>query len=141
MNIKRTISIALATLALPFINATGGDFTIYTPSIGHRLETHLQFSHGFYSALQFLPNQLIRHSYGLYAVVNNTVFMVTLDKNYEFLPGKKNVAETIEISAEDYLSQINVAQLDKEDKVVYLNKRFEYERFDNVEVTGKLGFW
>lgn len=141
MNIKRTMGIAAFIVTMPFINATGGDFTVYIPASEHRLETHLQFAHGFYSSLQFMPNDIIRHSYGLYAVVDETVFMLSIKKNYEFLNHKQNAAQTIEVNAKDYLSQINVAQFDTQNNAVYHNKRFEYEKLDSVEVSGKLGFW
>ncbi|GLR03873.1 hypothetical protein [Vibrio hyugaensis] len=141
MNIKRTIGIAALIVVMPFINATGGDFTVYSPASEHRLETHLQFAHGFYSSLQFMPNDIIRHGYGLYAVVDETVFMLSINKNYEFLNNNRNAAETIEMNAKDYLSQINVAQFDAKSNTVYLSKRFEYERLDNVEISGQLGFW
>ncbi|EKO3858716.1 hypothetical protein [Vibrio harveyi] len=141
MNLKRTIGIAVFIVAMPFLNATGGDFTVYSPATSRRLETHLQFAHGFYSSLQFMPNDMIRYSHGLYAVVDNTVFMLSLKKSYEFLDNKHNAAKTIEINARDYLSQINVAQFDAQHNTVYLNKRFEYERLDNIQVSGKLGFW
>ncbi len=84
---------------------------------------------------------VIRHSQGLYAVVNNTVFMLSFNKSYEFLDGNQNAAQTITLNAKDYLSQINVAQLDEKSNTVYLSKRFEYERLDNVEITGQMGFW
>lgn len=141
MNFKRTIGITTLIVAMPFINATGGDFSVYSPVTSTRLETHLQFSHGFYSSLQFMPHDVIRHGQGLYAVINNTVFMLSFNKSYEFLDGNQNAAQTITLNAKDYLSQINVAQLDEKSNTVYLSKRFEYERLDNVEITGHMGFW
>ena len=74
-------------------------------------------------------------------LVNNTVFMLSFNKSYEFLDGNQNAAQTITLNAKDYLSQINVAQLDEKNNTVYLSKRFEYERLDNVEITGQMGFW
>ncbi len=88
-----------------------------------------------------MPYDVIRHSQGLYAVINDTVFMLSFNKSYEFLNGNQNAAQTITLNAKDYLSQINVAQLDEKSNTVYLSKRFEYERLDNVEITGQMGFW
>lgn len=141
MNIKRIIGIAAFIVVMPFLNATGGDFSIYTPATPQRLETHLQFAHGFYSSLQFMPNDIIRHSYGLYTVVDDTVFMLSLYKSYEFLKNKHDAAKTIELNAKDYLSHLNVAQIDEEGNTIYLSKRFDYERFDDVEIYGKMAFW
>lgn len=141
MKIKRTIWIATLIVAIPFINATGSDFTVYIPKSSDRLERHLQFSHGFYSSLQFMPNDIVRHSYGIYTIQNNTVFMLSLNKFYKFQDSKQTSARVIEKNSKDYLSKINVIQINEKNNTIYLSKRFEYEKLDNVKISGQMGFW
>ncbi|WP_039978340.1 hypothetical protein [Vibrio jasicida] len=141
MNIKHIIKIALSIVSLPFFNATGGDFTLYIPSSKEHLETHIQFSHAIYNSIQFMSDDIVRQSWGLYAVINNTVFMVSVNKEYKFLDGKRKVNINQDIEFHDHLSQINIAEIDKEKNTIYLTKRFDNEKINNAEITGKLGFW
>ncbi|WP_104033363.1 hypothetical protein, partial [Vibrio jasicida] len=111
------------------------------PSSKEHLETHIQFSHAIYNSIQFMSDDIVRQSWGLYAVINNTVFMVSVNKEYKFLDGKRKVNINQDIEFHDHLSQINIAEIDKEKNTIYLTKRFDNEKINNAEITGKLGFW
>lgn len=141
MNFKRPLIIILAILAVPYINATGGEFSIYSDHTKQHAETHLQFNHGLYSSVQFLPHEVVRKGYGVYAVLNDTVFMLSLDRDYEFLNPHIDDSKVLELDAIQHLSRINVAQLSSDSDTIYIRKRLEHEKIENIQFKGNLGFW
>ena len=141
MNIKHIIKIALSIVSIPFLNATGGEFAVYTPRSNEHLETHIQFSHAIYNSIQFMSDDIVRQSWGLYAVLNDTVFMIAIKKEHKFLDENKKIDIDKDIKFHDHLSQVNIARVDKEKNTIYLTKRFDNEKIDNAEITGELGFW
>ncbi|MFA0113247.1 hypothetical protein AB4407_06065 [Vibrio sp. 10N.261.46.E11] len=141
MRLKRPLLIIFAILAIPYINATGGEFSIYGFTNNQHVETHLQFTHGFYSSVQFMPNEVVRNGYGVYAVFNDTVFMLSLNKNYQFLNQKLDDSQVLETDSIQHLSKINIAQLSSDEHTIYIQQRLEYEKIDNIQFKGELGFW
>ena len=141
MKLKRPLLIIFAILAVPYINATGGEFSIYSGHTQQHAETHLQFNHGLYSSVQFLPHEVVRKGYGIYAVLNNTVFMLALDRNYEFVNRQLDDSEVLKLDAIQHLSRINVAQLSSDKNTIYMKKRLEHEKIENIQFKGDLGFW
>ncbi|WP_061040333.1 hypothetical protein [Vibrio coralliirubri] len=141
MNFKRPLVIILAILALPYINATGGEFSIYGSHTEQHAETHLQFNHGLYSSVQFLPHEVVRKGFGIYAVLNDTVFMISLDRGYEFLNHRIDDSEVLKLDSIQHLSKINVAQLSSDKKTIYMKKRLEHEKIEDIQFKGNLGFW
>lgn len=140
MNFKRPLIIILAILALPYINATG-EFSIYGSHTEQHAETHLQFNHGLYSSVQFLPHEVVRKGFGIYAVLNDTVFMISLDRDYEFLNHRIDDSEVLKLDSIQHLSKINVAQLSSDKKTIYMKKRLEHEKIEDIQFKGNLGFW
>ncbi|MFM2642164.1 hypothetical protein AAFX33_13485 [Vibrio chagasii] len=141
MNFKRPLIIILSILAVPYINATGGEFSFYCDHSEHHAETHIQFSHGIYSSVQFLPREVVRKGYGIYAVLNGTVFMLSLDRGYEFVNRHLDDSEILKLDAIEHLSKINVAQLSSDKNAIYMRKRLENEKIENIQFKGNLGFW
>ncbi|WP_454442863.1 hypothetical protein [Vibrio bathopelagicus] len=141
MNFKRPLIIILSILAVPYINATGGEFSIHSGHTKQHAETHLQFNHGLYSSVQFLPHEVVKKGYGIYAVLNDTVFMLSLDRDYEFLNPHTDDSKVLEIDAIQHLSRINIAQLSLDKDTIYMRKRLEHEKIENIQFQGSLGFW
>ncbi|NGZ12978.1 hypothetical protein HGG78_04270 [Vibrio aestuarianus] len=141
MNLKRPLIIILAVLAVPYINATGGEFSIYSDYTKQRAEIHLQFSHGFYSSVQFLPNEVVRNGYGIYGVFNDTVFMLSLDRDYQFINRHLDDSEVLKLDSIHHLSRLNVAQLNSDKNTIHMRKRLKHEKIENIQFKGKLGFW
>ncbi|WP_373950630.1 hypothetical protein [Vibrio pomeroyi] len=141
MKLKRPLLIIFAILAIPYINATGGEFSIYSGQTKRHAETHIQFFHGLYSSVQFLPHEVVRKGYGIYAVLNDTVFMFALDRDYEFANRDLDDSEVLKLDAIQHLSKINVAQLSSDKNTIYMRKRLEHEKIENIQFRGDLGFW
>ncbi|WP_373940952.1 hypothetical protein L0991_07705 [Vibrio chagasii] len=141
MRLKRPLLIIIAILSIPYINATGGEFSVYSGQTRQHAETHMQFFHGLYSSVQFLPHEVVRKGYGIYAVLNDTVFMLALDKDYEFLNPNIDDREVLKLDALQHLSKINVAQLSSDKNTIYMRKRLEHEKIENIQFKGDLGFW
>ncbi|TCV24945.1 hypothetical protein FB440_12823 [Vibrio crassostreae] len=141
MNFKRSLTIILAILAIPCINATGGEFSIYSSQTEKHAETLVQFSHGFYSSVQFLPHQVVRNGYGIYGVINNTVFMLSLNKSYEFLNKDIDDSDVLQVDSIQHVSRINIAQLSSDQHTIYMKKRLNNEKIENIQFQGQLGFW
>ena len=128
-------------LSVPYLNATGGEFSIYGYTNEQNVETHLQFTHGFYSSVQFMPNEVVRNGYGIYGVFNDTVFMLSLNRNYEFLSKKLDDSEVLKADSIQHLSRINIAQLSSDQHTIYMRKRLNNEKIENIQFQGQLGFW
>lgn len=141
MRLKRSLLIIAGILSIPYINATGGNFSIYYEQTNRRADAHMQFFHGLYSSVQFLPHEVVRKGFGIYAVFNDTVFMLALDKNYEYLNPNIDDKEVLKLDAIQHLSKINVAQLSFDKNTIYIHKRLEHEKIENIQFKGDLGFW
>lgn len=141
MNLKRPLIIILAILAVPYINATGGEFSFYSPISKQYAEIHIQFSHGVYSSVQFLPNEVVRNGYGVYGVFNDTIFMLSLNKDYEFLNKNTDDGEVLKTDSIQHLSRINIVQLSSDQHTIYMRQRLDNEKIKNIQFKGKLGFW
>ncbi|CAK2914353.1 hypothetical protein VCRA2126O85_400044 [Vibrio crassostreae] len=101
----------------------------------------MQFSHGFYSSVQFLPHQVVRNGYGIYGVINDTVFMLSLNKSYEFLNKDIDDSEILQVDSVQHVSRINIAQLSSDQHTIYMKKRLNNEKIENIQFQGQLGFW
>ncbi len=141
MNLKRTIGIALLVIAMPFINATGSKFTVYIPKTPEQLETHVQFFHGFYSSLQFMPHDVIRQSHGIYTIINDTVFMVSLHKELKFFNKNKKTSEIVKLNIKNHLNNVNIFKVNEKNNAIHLVKRLKNEKIDRIEIYGSMGFW
>ncbi|UIJ41837.1 hypothetical protein LWM38_05715 [Vibrio kanaloae] len=141
MNFKRLIIIVVTMLAIPYLNATGGQFSIYAHTYEKNIETHLQFTHGFYFSVQFLPNEVVRNGDGIYGVFNDTVFMLSLHKSYKFLNKDIDDSEVLKADSIQHLSRINIAQFSSDQHTIYMRKRLDHEKIENIQFKGKLGFW
>ncbi len=61
---KMCVITMIIAVLVPFINATGSRFVLYSTDVNLKQEIHIQYNHGFYSAVQFLKHGIIKKVMG-----------------------------------------------------------------------------
>lgn len=106
------ITMIIAVL-VPFINATGSRFVLYSTDVNLEKEIHIQYNHGFYSVVQFLKHGIIKKGHGMYGVWNDTVFMLPVSAGFYHI---SNSDKSIDFVKEDSLNQLSYT------KAIHLNE-------------------
>lgn len=112
-SIKFYFVVMIIAVSLPFINATGGRFILYSDDVNLGQEVHVQYNHGFFSAAHFLKHDIIKQSSGVYGIWNDTIFMLPINTGFYHMNNNKKSIDVIKNNALNQLSYTKIVHLNE----------------------------